>query len=229
MKRRLAVILAADVVGYSRLMGEDEAQMLTALAELRNVLFEPVVSNWAGNIVKRMGDGWLVEYANVSDAVACAIEIQLGLKNHDDIKLRIGIHVGDITTLDNDVYGDGVNVASRLESIAKPGQILISDTVYNSLDGKAAQRFSGGRGQVLKNIARTIPVWHWPEGDELTPSTEKAVNEQIEKSEKPSIAVLALNNMSGDPEQEYFSDGITEDIITDLSKVSGLVVISTLR
>ena len=226
MQRHLAAVLVADIVGYSRLMGEDEVQMLAALVQLRDTLFEPVVKERAGEIIKRMGDGWLVEYANVSDAVACAIEIQQGLSGHGFIKLRIGIHVGDITRMDNDVYGDGVNIAARLESLAEPGQVLISDTAYNSLDGKAARQFGGGKGCQLKNIARTVQIWHWPEEPKLSPYSVSIGEEQNQPLEKPSIAVLPFNNMSGDAEQEFFSDGITEDIITDLSKASGLLVIA---
>jgi adenylate cyclase len=226
LQRRLAAIMAADVVDYSRLMGEDEVHTLAALAELRDVLFEPLVAIRAGNIIKRMGDGWLVEYANVSDAVACAIEIQQGLRNHETIQLRIGVHVGDITSLDHDVYGGGVNVAARLESMAEPGQILISDTVYNSLDGKASQQFEGGEGRKLKNIARTVPVWRWSGGPQAASRPTYLQDGQLDLSEKPSIAVLAFENMSRDPEQEFFSEGITGDIITDLSKVSGLIVIA---
>ncbi|MEH6548244.1 MAG: adenylate/guanylate cyclase domain-containing protein [Sneathiella sp.] len=162
MERRLAAILIADVVDYSRLMGEDEVRTLAALAELRQKLFEPVVTNRGGKVIKRMGDGWIVEYPNIAEATASAIEVQEGLLNHKIIQLRIGMHIGDVTFQDDDIYGDGINVAARLEALADPGQILISDTAYYSLDGKAAARFSGGDQHQLKNIVRPVAIWHWP-------------------------------------------------------------------
>ncbi len=222
MQRRLAAILAADVVGYSRLMGEDEARVLAALGELRDTLFEPVVTARGGTIVKRMGDGWLVEFANVSDAIAGAIEVQSGLAVHEVIRLRIGVHAGELTSVDGDVFGDGVNVAARLEAMAEPGQVLISDTAFNSLDGTTARQFGGGEDRRLKNIARSVQVWRWP------PTQASGSEDLVEapQNSKPSIAVLPFDNMSGDAEQEFFSDGITEDVITDLSKVSGLTVIA---
>lgn len=136
--------------------------MLAELARLRNELFEPVVVDRGGHVSKRMGDGWIVEFPNVSDAVACAIEVQEGLADHDAVKLRIGIHIGDVTVQQDDIYGDGINVAARLEALAQPGEVLISDTAYHSLDGKAADQFSGGEAEQLKNIARPVQVWHWP-------------------------------------------------------------------
>jgi adenylate cyclase len=220
VERRLTAILAADVVGYSKLMGEDEAKTLEALAELRNALFEPVVAERGGTVIKRMGDGWIVEYPNISDAVASAIEVQEGLLDHEIIRLRIGVHIGDVTFQDEDVYGDGINVAARLEAIAEPGQVLISDTAQQSLDSISTAKFAGGEQHELKNIARSVAVWHWPAG-----SAEIAAAD-LSLPDKPSIAVLPFDNMSGDPEQEYFSDGITEDIITALSKFRWFFVIS---
>ena len=214
--RKLAAILAADVAGYSRLMGEDQARTLDALRQLRSELFEPVVEEFRGNVVKRMGDGWIVEFASVSDAVDCAMRFQEGLAEHEFIRLRAGIHIGEVVFEEEDVFGDGVNVAARLEELAEPGQVLISDTVYDSLDKKSAQRFGGGEAQDLKNIARTVEVWRWsPNGMQQAKET---VGETLPLPDKPSIAVLPFENMSGDPEQEYFADGITEDIITALSK-----------
>jgi TolB-like protein len=214
--------LIADVVDYSRLMGEDETRTLAALAELRQVLFEPVVANHDGKVIKRMGDGWIVEYPNVSDAVKSAIQVQESLAGHEIIRMRVGIHSGDVTFQDDDVYGDGINVAARLEAMAKPGQVLISDTAHHSLDGKAAEVFSGGEQHELKNIARPVSVWNWPSG-----SNAIAVdNASLALSDKPSIVVLPFVNMSGDPEQEYFVDGVVEEIIMALGRLSWLFVIA---
>jgi adenylate cyclase len=192
------------------------------LAELRGELFEPVVGARGGKVVKRMGDGWIVEFPNISDATASAIEVQEGLSEHAFIRLRIGVHIGDVTFQDEDVYGDGINVAARLEAMAKSGQVLISDTAHQSLDGKAAMQFVGGESHELKNIARPVAVWRWPAASNAMAPASTA----LALPDKPSIAVLPFDNMSGDPEQEYFSDGISEDIITDLSKISALFVIA---
>jgi len=222
LERRLAAIFAADVVGYSKLMGEDQVRTLDALRQLRKELFEPLVTEHNGIVIKRMGDGWIVEFASVSDGVNCAIRIQESLAGHDVIRLRIGIHIGEVVIEDEDIYGDGINVAARLEALAEPGQVLISDTAHNSLDAKATERFSGGESHDLKNIARPVAVWRWPSGDETT-AIEATV---LPLPDKPSIAVLPFDNMSGDPEQEYFSDGISEDIITALSKFHWMLVIA---
>ncbi|MBT3532701.1 MAG: tetratricopeptide repeat protein [Rhodospirillaceae bacterium] len=222
--RKLAAILAADVVGYSRLMGEDQAGTLDALRQLRKELFEPVVAEFRGNVVKRMGDGWIVEFASVSDAVDCAIRFQVVLADHEIIRLRAGIHIGEVVFEDEDVFGEGVNVAARLEELAEPGEVLISDTVHNSLDEKSAQQFSGGESQNLKNIARPVLVWRW--ASEGTHQATEAESEALPLPDKPSIAVLPFDNMSGDPEQEYFSDGMAEDIITALSRLRWLFVIA---
>lgn len=227
MQRRLSAVLIADVVDYSRLMGEDEKRTLTALENLRKQLFEPSVSSHNGLIVKRMGDGWIVEYANVSDAIASAIEIQKEVADKNVLRLRIGIHAGDITQIDDDVYGDGVNVAARLEALAEPGQVLISDTAYNSLDGKAAQRFEGGETRSLKNIARPVAVWQWPNLVVGQNDVGKADGNGFYKlDEKPSIAILPFSNLTDDPDIDFFSTGLAEDILMVLSRVTGLFVIA---
>ena len=223
MERRLTAILAADVVDYSRLMGEDQERTLDALRQLRTEHFNPVVSRHSGNVIKSMGDGWIVEFPSISDAVNCAIQIQFSLANHEIIQLRIGIHTGEVTFEAEDVFGDGVNVAARLEALAEPGQVLVSDNAHQSLDSKSAGKFVGGEMHDLKNIKRSVAVWRWAAGrDSHTPSTKVTLT----PPDKPSIAVLPFNNTSGDPEQEYFSDGISEDIITEISRISEIMVIS---
>ena len=224
MKRRLTAILAADIVNYSKLVGDDQTGTLNALRQFRNELFEPLVANHRGNVINRMGDGWIVEFASVTDAVSCALQIQKGLDGHAVIRMRVGVHIGDVVFDDEDVFGDGVNVAARLETLAEPGGVLISDTAYNSLDRKSAQQFGGGDSHQLKNIDRPVNVWRWPVDG--ASSTNPAADKISPTLDKRSIAVLPFDNMSGDPEQAYFADGISEDIITDLSKITGLFVIA---
>jgi TolB-like protein/class 3 adenylate cyclase/Flp pilus assembly protein TadD len=227
LKRRLAAILAADVVGYSKLMGENQIRTLDALRELRKELFEPAVTNHNGSVIKSMGDGWIVEFASVSDAVNCATLVQTELAGHEIIKLRMGIHTGEVILEDDDLFGDGVNIAARLEALTPPGDILISENALHSLDRNSAAQFTEFGTHQLKNIARPVTMWCWSLSDEAV-AVDKATTTDItaRKAEKPSIAVLPFDNMSGDAEQEYFSDGIAEDIITDLSKFSWLTVIA---
>jgi adenylate cyclase len=230
LQRRLAAILSADVVGYSRLMGLDEAGTLLRLNALRRELIDPTIAAHSGRIVKLMGDGALVEFASAVDAVTCAIEIQKRLREHDaagskanPIQFRIGINVGDIIIEGEDILGDGVNIASRFEGIAEPEGISISEDTWRQVQGKVAANFVDAGEQTLKNITRPLRVYRL---DQAPAAASAAPRPMPAQSDKPSIAVLAFNNMSGDPEQEYFSDGISEDIITDLSKVSELCVIA---
>ncbi len=231
LQRRLAAILSADVVGYSRLMGLDEAGTLSRLNALRRELIDPTIAAHAGRIVKLMGDGALVEFASAVDAITCAIEIQRRLRERDagseanPIQFRIGINVGDIIIEGDDILGDGVNIAARIEAIAEPGGISISEDAWRQVQGKVAANFVDAGEQSLKNIARPVRVYRLALAP--TAATASDVPRPLPaQSDKPSIAVLAFNNMSGDPEQEYFSDGISEDIITDLSKLSELRVIA---
>ena len=227
MQRKLAAILAADVVGYSRLIAEDEARTLDALRALRRESFEPLVAEHRGEVVKRMGDGWLVAFASVVDAAACAIAVQERLAGYDRIKLRIGLHLGDIVHEDEDIYGDGVNIAARLQEVAEPGGILISGTAHESLIGRLDEKFEDAGERSLKNIRRPVRVCFWKgRASDSSQTDEPSDHKGMLAAEKPSIAVLPFDNMSGDAEQEYFADGISEDVITDLSKVSGLTVIA---
>ncbi len=226
--RRLAAILAADVVGYSRMMGSDEAGTLAALKRHREALFDPAVAAHNGRIVKLIGDGTLVEFASVVDAVNCALAIQRAMHGQmqssgPGITLRIGVNLGDIIIDGDDIYGDGVNVAARLEPLAEPGGVCVSSIVHESVGNRIDVVLTDAGEVTVKNISRPIRVWKWhPQAAGRPPRPEPAPG----KPDKPSIAVLPFTNMSGDQEQEYFSDGITEDIITDLSKVAGLLVIA---
>ncbi len=231
MERRLTAILAADVVGYSRLMGANESGTLAALDQLRSDLVNPKISEHQGRIVKLTGDGMLVEFPSVVNAVACAAEMQRGIRKRNAgvpkdhrIEFRIGVNVGDVIVQGEDIFGDGVNVAARLESIATPGGITISGPVRDHLGNRLDLAFEDMGEQTLKNIERPVRVYRVCLDTPTAQGTRDKVAKQHESSGKPAIAVLPFNNMSGDPEQEYFSDGITEDIITDLSKVSGLLV-----
>ncbi|MGB0748270.1 MAG: adenylate/guanylate cyclase domain-containing protein [Magnetospiraceae bacterium] len=229
-QRRLSAIMAADVVGYSRLMAQDEAKTLAALNHHRETLFSPLVAQRNGRIVKLMGDGVLVEFISVVDAVQCAKDVQEAMARHalaDNIVLRIGINLGDIILQENDIFGDGVNVACRLEQLARPGGMCISSVVKESVGDRLNIAFEDGGEVRVKNIDRALRVFHWrPSETADSPAAQAQTVTPSSRDAARSIAVLPLDNMSGDPEQEYFSDGISEDIITDLSKVSGLTVIA---
>jgi adenylate cyclase len=232
LQRRLAAILSADMVGYSRLMGMDEAGTLSRLNVLRRELIDPTIAAHFGRIVKLMGDGALVEFASAVDAVTCAIEIQRRFRERDaggseanPIQFRIGINVGDIIIEGDDILGDGVNIAARIEGIAEPGGISISEDAWRQVQGKVAGNFVDAGEQSFKNIARPVRVYRLDLAQKVA-STPEVSRPLPAPPDRPSIAVLAFNNMSGDPEQEYFSDGISEDIITDLSKLSELNVIA---
>ena len=206
-------------------MGDDELRTLSALTELRDELFGPVVAARGGQIVKRMGDGWFVVFPNASEAVACAVEVQKALNGHEVIQLRIGVHIGDVTFQDDDVYGDGINVAARLEGLADAGQVVISDMVHNSLDKKTAIQFEAGEAHQLKNITREVQVWHWSNAADFKATPTKSA-ETASPPQKPSIVVLPFANFSNDPEHGFFADGIVEDLITALSRFPWLFVMS---
>jgi adenylate cyclase len=229
-KRRLAAILAADVVGYSRLMQLDETGALAVLKSRRSEVLQPVVSKHHGRIIKLMGDGALIEFASAVNAVECAVQLQHametangGLPPERRIVLRIGINLGDVVVEGSDLYGDGVNIAARLEALAEPASVFVSETVFNHVRGKVSLGFADLGEQTLKNIAEPVRVYRV---NSTSPTVPVVSSSADAKSPKPSIAVLPFTNMSVDPEQDYFSDGICEDIITDLSKLSELHVIA---
>jgi adenylate cyclase len=231
MERRLAAILVTDMVGYSRLMGLDEEGTIARQRTHKNEVFDPRVAQHGGRIFKTTGDGMLVEFPSVVDAVKCAMAIQTELNGCDAdvsedrrIRYRIGINLGDIVSDGDDILGDGVNVATRLEGLAEPGGVCISGTVYDHLAGKVDGAFEDAGEQTFKNVPRPVRCWHWRSSQPAVGATNS--NCTLPLPDKPSIAVLPFNNISGDSDQEYFADGITDDIITDLSKISGLFVIA---
>jgi TolB-like protein/class 3 adenylate cyclase len=246
VERRLAAILAADVAGYSRLIEADEEATLGRLKALRAKLIDPKIAGHRGRIVKTTGDGLLVEFASVVDALRCAAEAQAAMAESNAplpadrrIEFRIGINVGDIVVEDGDIFGDGVNVAARLEGLAEPGGICVSARVQEDAAGRLDLAFEDIGEQSLKNIVRPVRVYRVrPEGPLPSPAPRagqgSAPGARVGAAElpalplpdKPSIAVLPFQNMSGDPEQEYFADGMVEEIITALSRIRWLFVIA---
>jgi TolB-like protein/class 3 adenylate cyclase len=247
VERRLAAILAADVAGYSQLMGEDEAGTLARLRAHRRELIDPKVAEHQGRIVKTTGDGILIEFPSVVGAVACAVAVQQGMAErnaevaeHQRIVFRIGINLGDVIVEDGDIHGDGVNVAARLEGIAAPGEICVSAVVLDQVQRRLDCAFSDLGEQSLKNIARPVRVYRVAHtrpqpvasgtlprsAAEEGPAAPRPAGAGLALPDKPSIAVLPFQNMSGDPEQEYFADGMVEDITTALSKIRWFFVIA---
>jgi len=259
MERRLTAILAADVVGYSRLMGEDEVGTLERLKVCRRELVDPAIKEFHGRIIKLMGDGALVEFASVVDAIQCAAMIQRRMADRNNgtadarlIRFRIGVNLGDVIVDENDIYGDGVNIAARLEAMAEPGGVCISGTAFDHAVHKVDVGFASLGEQHLKNIADPVRAYrllldpaasgkvtaapHRP-GSRVMILAGAAVLaiaaiagifawQKFSMPSRPSVAVLPFANLGGDPGQDYFADGITEDLITDLTKLSGLDVIA---
>jgi TolB-like protein len=227
VERRLAAILAADVVGFSRMMEQDEAGTLATLKDRRKAILEPLVANHRGRLFKVMGDGVLVEFASAVNAVQCALDLQrdMAAANGDlaenrHIVLRVGVNLGDIVVEGGDLYGDGVNIAARLEGLAEPGGVLISASAYEQVKNKIGTEFQSLGPQSLKNIAERVCVFRATGMPRARVPSPKVVDE------RPSIAVLPFINASGDPDQDYFSDGVTEDIIAGLSRFHELLVIA---
>lgn len=228
VERRLAAILAADVAGYSRLIGNDEEGTLAALKSCRREMIDPKIAEYRGRTVKTTGDGVLVEFASAVDAVRCAVEVQRAMANHNAnlpegrrIEFRIGINVGDIVSDEGDIFGDGVNVAARLEGLSEPGGICVSGRVHEDVQGKLEVCLEDAGEQQLKNISRPVKVFRVrPEKTTVRPAVS------LSSRTRPSIAVLPFQNMSGDPEQDYFADGMVDEIITGLSRIKWLSVVS---
>jgi TolB-like protein/class 3 adenylate cyclase/Tfp pilus assembly protein PilF len=230
VERKLAAILAADIAGYSRLMGADEEGTLARLKAHRRELIDPQIAEHRGRIVKTTGDGLLVEFASPVEAVRCAGEIQKAMREREGslaedqrIEIRIGINLGDVIIDEDDVYGDGVNIAARLEALADPGSVVISSAVFEQVRDRVPDSFEDLGDQQVKNIARPVRVYRLARLP--TPPSPVAMS-SLSLPDKPSIAVLPFANMSGDPEQEYFADGIVEEIITALSRIRRLFVIA---
>jgi adenylate cyclase len=242
-QRKLAAIIAADVVGYARLMGRDESGTLARLRENRSERLDPVLAMYGGRLVELTGDGALIEFASAVDALSAAIEFQQAMveANRNQpadtaLMFRIGLHLGDLIVDGDDLYGDGVNVAARLEGEAPAGSILISRNVHDAVAGRVAATYEDLGGLSLKNIERPVGAFrvHWEASawrklaaaEVTAPAAAASLPTPLPLPDKPSIAVLPFQNMSGDPEQEFFADGITEDVITDLSRFHSLFVIA---
>jgi adenylate cyclase len=224
MKRKLAAILAADVVGYSRMMAENEADTFAGLRAHRKELFEPEIANYHGRIFKLMGDGLLAEFGSVVDAVECAAVLQREMAKRNEpvpedrrIQVRIGINLGDVIVDGEDRHGDGVNIAARLQELAEPGGLAVSGTAYDHLQGKVELSLEFAGEQQVKNIARPVRVYRGRLGRSVT-----AEKPPLALPDKPSIAVLPFDNLSGDPQQDYFADGVVEEITMALSRMRWL-------
>jgi len=235
VERRLAAVLAADVAGYSRLMGRDEERTLTQLKSFRNTVVDPGIAAHRGRIVKTTGDGMLVEFASAVDAARCAVQLQREMAQQNAtvppelrIEFRIGIHVGDIIIDDNDIFGDGVNIAARLEGIAEPGGVCVSDDAHRQIRGKIDIAFDDIGEQTLKNIAEPMRAWHMRLAGEAAPAIRSSPIQvqDLALPDKPSIVVLPFDNMSAEAGQDYLADGIVDAITAALSCIRSFFVIA---
>ncbi|MBD9447616.1 adenylate/guanylate cyclase domain-containing protein [Rhizobium sp. RHZ01] len=228
--RKLSAILVADVVGYSRMMAKDEAGTLAALKHHRLSVFNPEVENHNGRVIKLVGDGALVEFGSAVDAVKFALSVQRTAAasgndaSHPGITLRIGINLGDVVIDGDDIYGDGVNIAARLEPLAEPGGVCIASSVRENIVGRVDAEFEDGGDVQLRNIDRPVRIWKWQ--PDAHPSPTSALLQKAKDNLRPSLAVLRFQNMSGDVQQEYFADGVVEDMITALSRFRSFAVIA---
>ena len=232
-QRRLAAIVAADVAGYTRLIGADEEGTLRALRAHRNELIDPLIAEHGGRVANTAGDSLLLEFPSVVDAVRCSVAVQEGIAERNReiaedrrILFRVGINVGDVVVEGDDLLGDGVNVAARLETMSEPGGVTLSDDAFRQVRDRLDLAWQDGGEHEVKNIARPVHVWRWLSGDQAAVAMPAEIDSPLPLPEKPSIAVLPFDNLSGDPEQEYFADGIAEDVITGLSRIRWLFVIA---
>src|SRR5271166_2874002 len=231
--RKIAAILVADVVGYSRLAGADEDRALARLRAIRSDLIDPIIAVHHGRVVKRTGDGSLIEFRSVVDAVRCAIEVQHGMIERNAgvpaerrIEFRIGVHLGDVVEeSDGDLMGDGVNIATRVQGLAKPGGVLISEDAFRQVRDKIKVTFVDFGEKALKNIARPMRVYALSPGSAAAAAAPNVAPAESRGPPRLSLVVLPFANIAGDPEQEYFVDGVTESLTTDLSRISGAFVV----
>lgn len=221
--RKLAAVLAADIVGYSRLMGADELRTLAALRKFRAELFGPTVAGQTGKIIKSMGDGWLVIFDSAVDAVGCALQLQGRLSDHEMIKLRIGVHIGDVAQEDEDIFGDAVNVAARLQAIAEPGGVTISDAIYGSLDGTLVPSFNDGGVRELKNIERPVRIWHRALDGTCPANSRKRTSARSEVIGFPSLTIEPVVTSDDRSDVRELADSLTSDLETYLSSTEWLL------
>ena len=224
-QRRLSAILAADVADYTTRMEQDTEGTVAAWQAARRDVINPTVAASGGKIVKLTGDGFLAEFSTVLDAVNCAVELQQGFAA-GGLEFRIGVNLGDVIDDGEDIHGEGVNIAARLEALAEAGGISISGSVYEQVRNRVEHRFEDFGEHLVKHVSAPVRVWRWAGAPQSAALTDAIAEEKLPLPDKPSIAVLPFDNIGADPEQEYFSDGITEDIIMELSKISGLFVIA---